>query len=109
MTNSTVTATIEILGKIYSIKCDEAELASLQQAAEYLNEKVTEIQNASNLVLPERIAIMAALNISNEFLQLSQQKHSFMHKVNQRIVNMQNKLDKAIGKALQTELNYTHD
>lgn len=107
MTNPTISTTIEILGKAYPIKCPEDELAALQQAAEFLNQKMCEVQESGKVINAERIAIITALNISYEFLQLDQQKQSFLQKVNQRISHLQDKLDTAIGKALQTELIYT--
>ena len=38
-----VSATIEILGKFYPIRCPESELQSLQEAALFLNEKMCEV------------------------------------------------------------------
>ncbi|VVC76878.1 Cell division protein ZapA [Aquicella siphonis] len=107
MTHKSISTTIEILGKPYPIKCPENELASLHEAAAFLNKKMTETQESGNVINLERIAIITALNITYQFLQLDQQKSSFMHKVNQRISHLQDKLDTAINKALQTELIYT--
>ncbi len=102
-----VNTTIEILGKMYPIRCPESELASLQQAAEYLNQKMTEVEASGKAINLERIAIITALNISNQYLQLDQQKNNHMNKINQRITHLQNKLDAAINQTLQTELIYT--
>lgn len=107
MTNQPVNSTIEILGKPYPVRCLESELPSLQEAAQYLNDKMTEIQSSGKAINLERIAIIAALNITHQFLQLDQQKSSFMVKMNQKITHLQDKLDAAINKALQTELVYT--
>lgn len=107
MTNKPVHTTIEILGKSYPIKCPEHELASLQEAAAFLNQKMAETQESGNVINLERIAIITALNIAHQFLQMDKQKSSFAQKVNQRISHLQDKLDTAINKALQTELIYT--
>lgn len=107
MTDKIINTTIEILGKFYSIRCPESELNSLQQAAQYLNKKMTEVQDSGKAINLERIAIIAALNITNELLQSDQQKSSLMGKINQRISSLQDKLDTAINKALQSELVYT--
>jgi len=109
MTDKIINTTIEILGKFYSIRCPESELNSLQLAAQHLNKKMTEVQDSGKAINLERIAIIAALNIANEFLQLDQQKSSLMGKINQRISSLQDKLDSAINKTLQTELVYTAD
>lgn len=107
MTTKIVNVTVEILGKSYTIRSPEPELSSLQQAAQFLNQKMAEVQESGKAINLERIAIITALNIAHQFLQLDQQKSSFMCKVNQRISNLQDKLDTAINKALQTELIYT--
>jgi cell division protein ZapA len=107
MTEKTVTSMVEILGKPYSIKCLESELESLQKAANYLSEKMLEVQESGKAINLERIAIITALNIAHQFLQTDNQKNSFVNKINQRIVNLQDKLDSAINKILQTEFIYT--
>lgn len=101
-----ITTTIEILGKPYPIKCPESELKSLQQAAIYLNQKMSEVKDSGKAINLERIAIISALNITHQFLELDRQKSNLMNKVNQRITQIQDKLDTAINKSLQTDLIY---
>lgn len=101
-----ITATIEILGKLYPVRCPETELQSLQEAASFVNKKMAEVQDSSKAINLERIAIITSLNIAHQFLQLDQQKNSFLSKINQRITHMQDKIDIAINQALQTELVY---
>jgi cell division protein ZapA len=105
MTN-TVNTTIEILGKLYPIKCEESELSFLQQAAEYLNQKMNEVKESGKVINLERIAIITALNLAHQFLQLDQQKSHHMNKINQHISKLQDKLDATINQSLQTELIY---
>lgn len=107
MTDKIVTTTIEILGKLYPVRCPESELKSLQQAAEHLNQKMSEVQESGKAINLERIAIITALNITHDFLRLDQQKSSMMNKINQRITYIHDKLDSAINKTVQTELIYT--
>ena len=106
MTNL-IDTTIEILGKHYPVRCPESELVSLQQAAQYLNNKMNEVQESGKVINLERIAIITALNIASQFLQMDQQKNSFMNKINQRISTLQDKLDSAMNKKSQTEFVYT--
>jgi cell division protein ZapA len=107
MTDKTVSSTIEILGKPYPIRCPESELQALQEAAKYLHDKMSEVQESGKAINLERIAIITALNIAYELLQGEQQKSSIVTKVHQRIMHLHDKLDTAINKALQTELIYT--
>lgn len=107
MNNKTITSTIEILGKLYPVRCTESELPSLLKAANYLNEMMLEVQESGKAINLERIAIITALNITHQFLQLDNQQNSLVTRINQRITQLQNKLETAMAKAMQTELVYT--
>lgn len=107
MTDNTISSTIEILGKPYPVRCLESELKSLQQAAKFLHEKMSEVQKSGKAINLERIAIITALNIANLFLQLEEQNHQSTHKINQRITHLHSKLDTAIHKSIQAELIYS--
>lgn len=102
-----INTTIEILGKHYPIRCQESEYESLLQAAEYINRKMRDVQVSGKAINLERIAIITALNIAHEFLQLDQQKDGLMSKINHRITLLQHKFEAAINNAKQTELVYT--
>ncbi len=109
MSDKSINATIEILGKYYQIRCPESQVESLQQAAKFVNEKMSEVQESGKAINIERIAIITALNIAHDFLQQDQQKSTLMNNINERISNLQDKLDIAINKPTQTELVYTSD
>lgn len=96
MSEKIVNTTIEILGKLYPIRCPEPEVKSLQQAAEYLNQKMAEVQDSGKVINLERIAIITGLNITYEYLRLTQQKNNFLDNINQRIVHLQEKVDNAL-------------
>jgi cell division protein ZapA len=59
---------INIMGREFRVACGPDEQASLLQAVEYLNRKMQEIKDQGKINGLDRIAIMAALNISHEFL-----------------------------------------
>lgn len=107
MSEKIVNTTIEILGKFYPVRCPESEVKSLQIAAEFLNKKMFEVQESGKTINLERIAIITALNITYQFLELDQQKKSLMDKINHRITQLQDKLDLAVDKTLQAELIYS--
>lgn len=60
--------TIIIMGKEYRIACPEEEKANLQASADLLNDKLDEIKKQGSVIGTERIAIMAALNMSHDIL-----------------------------------------
>jgi len=63
--------TIMIMGKEYRVACPEEEKANLQASADLLNEKLNEIKQQGSVIGTERIAIMAALNLSHDILNNS--------------------------------------
>ncbi|MEE9332226.1 MAG: cell division protein ZapA [Methylophilaceae bacterium] len=59
---------VEILGREFTISCTEDERQGLLDAVNYLDKKMRDIRDAGKVVGLERIAIMAALNLSHEVL-----------------------------------------
>ena len=70
------TVTVRILDKDYHIACPVSESTNLERAAEYLDKKMREIRRAGKVIGAERIAVMAALNITHE-LQSKQHNDLF--------------------------------
>ena|SRR5579862_1738773 len=106
MTDKIVNASISILGKIYPIRCRESELPSLERAASYLNDKMTEVQDSGKVINLERIAIITALNMANQLLQQEQQKSHLVDKISHHINRLQERLDLTTNKTRQTDLLY---
>ena len=107
MTDKTVTASIEILGKIYPVRCPESEAASLQMAAKMLNQKMAEVQESGKAINLERIAIITALNMAHQLLQIDSQKNSVMQRINHRLQQLQIRVDNALSDTVATELIYS--
>ncbi len=72
------------MDKEYRIACPEEEKDNLRASADLLNEKLGEIKQAGAVIGTERIAIMAALNLSHEILH-SQSLVTEHGDLNQRI------------------------
>ena len=72
---STETSTLEvfILDKSYRISSPESEQDSLRASAAYLDRKMREIRGGGKIIGLERIAVIAALNITHELLSTSRQ------------------------------------
>ena len=74
-----VAVTVSILDRDYQIACTEEEREPLHAAAAYLDKKMREIRDLGSVIGADRIAVMAALNIAHEFLQLKpleQEQHT---------------------------------
>ena len=95
-TTTATTATIELMGKPYQIKCQENEIPALQKAAEYLNGTLKSLPNTGKLLAPEKLGIMAALNLASQILELEQQMSQNLLFLNQRLNSLQAKLESAL-------------
>lgn len=60
------TVTVRIMDKDYHIACPAQESENLERAAEYLDKKMRGIRRSGKVIGAERIAVMAALNITYE-------------------------------------------
>lgn len=58
--------TVNILEKEYRVACPSHEKDALKASAELLNDRLTEIKASGSVLGTERIAVMAALNMSHE-------------------------------------------
>ncbi len=70
---STETVFVKILDKDYQVACPREERAALQESAELLDERMRMIKRSGSVIGLERIAVMAALNLSHELLQAKRQ------------------------------------
>ena len=93
--------TVTILGKEFIVACPEDERAALVAAAGYLDKKMREIQTSGKVIGTERTAIMAALNIAHELLEL-RERGGMSLDMSQKIKFLQNKIDAALRWDAQT-------
>lgn len=66
--SSSNSVTVQILDKEYSIICPQEERNNLVSAARYLDGKMREIRSSGKVIGADRIAVMAALNITHDLL-----------------------------------------
>lgn len=97
------TTTIEILGRPYPIRCDESEIESLLGAAEFLEEKMKLLRRSGQIISGDRIAVIAALNMAHDLLVLEWKTNL----IQQKLIQLQNKLDNALENNAEQELNPT--
>jgi len=87
---------ITILGKEFMVACPDGEREALSEAARHLDERMREIQTGGNVVGGERVAVMAALNLANELLQLRRQAGSLPDGFDARLSALHSKIDAAL-------------
>ena len=61
---------VSIMGREFRVACEPGEQKALLESVAYLNRKMQEIKDQGKITGMERVAIMAALNISHEFLTM---------------------------------------
>ena len=106
MTESRKTLSVHILDKEYRILCKTAETESLTMSALYLDKKMREIRNSGKVVGLERIAVMAALNITHDYLLSKSNKEDYIQSVREELQGLLEKIEGAI-RSHQTEFAYS--
>ena len=92
---------VSILDREFLIGCTPDERAGLIAAAAYLDGKMREIRGASRAQGLDRIAVMAALNITHELLQSRQKNDADGDAVAQQLQALRAKLDAALAPRLK--------
>jgi len=70
MNSTTKTLDIKLLDRELRVACPDEERGELLDAVAYLDKKMREIRDAGKIASVERIALMAALNITHELLSV---------------------------------------
>ena len=92
------TLDVSIMGRTYKVACGDNERDALLAAVEYLDIKMNEIKKAGKVASAERIAVMAALNITHELLSCRNSGAGFDIEALKRRMNvMEATLDEALA------------
>ena len=91
-----LTVTLHILDKEYRVACPPEERSNLEQAARHLDTTMRDIRNSGKVIGVERIAVMAALNITHEMLTGSYQQDSTLSAQQAQISELVKRLDQAL-------------
>ena len=100
----TKTVSVTILDKEYLIACPEEERHDLIRSADYLDRKMREIRDAGKIIGSDRIAVMAALNISHELLTQGGESGKMDSSIGQRIKGLEAKIEDALYRSRQLEI-----
>ena len=87
---------ISIMGREFRVACQPDEQEALLKAVDYLNRKMQEIKEAGKITGLDRIAIMAALNISHEFLT-TRPGGVDVSEIKRRMTHIETTLDRALA------------
>jgi cell division protein ZapA len=82
------TLEVKILDKEYLVACPPDKQKELREASMQLDSKMREIRSSGKVFGSERIAVMAALNLTYELMQTSLTSSSDQQKMNKLEVQM---------------------
>jgi len=92
-----VPVSVYILDKEYRVVCKEGEQEGLRASAQYLDRRMREIRQSGRIIGADRIAVIAALNITHELLEQRTAQDRSEQAINQRIHGLQKKIEVALG------------
>jgi cell division protein ZapA len=90
------TLDVRILDREFRVACPEDEQAALLESVAYLDRKMRDIRDAGKIASIERIAIMAALNITHDLLSTRLGGGFDMAEFKRRMNAMQANMDAAL-------------
>jgi len=96
MSNETVF--VKILDKEYQVACPREERQALIESAQLLDERMKTIRGSGAVIGLERIAVMAALNLSHELLQAKSTRTPSTADTTD-LQRLSNKIDKVLNNA----------
>jgi cell division protein ZapA len=91
------TLDVTILDREFRVACPTEERAELLDAVAYLDKNMREIKEAGKITSVERIAIMAALNITHELLTTRLGSGFDMSDFKRRMESMQAAIDTVLA------------
>lgn len=94
---------ITIMGKEYTVACPDEKREDLITAASYLDKNMRDIQKSGASLGSERLAVMAALNLSHDLLILRNEGGA-SDEVEKRIRKMRKSIEATLDKQGEIEL-----
>ena len=97
MSGTTKTLDVKILDRELRVACPEDERGELLDAVAYLDKKMREIRDTAKVASVERIALMAALNITHELLTTKVGRGFDLAEFKRRMDRMETAIDQALA------------
>mgnify|MGYP002715055517 CR=1 FL=1 len=91
--SQTEPVSVRILDREYTVGVDADERDSLHAAARMLDAKMREIRGSNRMAAVDRVAVLAALNLAHELLQLRADSESKDRELARSLGELQRKLD----------------
>ena len=95
---------VRMMDKEFVVACSYEERSALLDSAEYLNARMREVRDSGKVVGLDRIAVMVALNLANELLQLRQRDGQLENDFAGRVRSLRERVESSLEKSQQLEL-----
>ena len=96
MSNGNEPVTVRILEREYRVMCAPEERRALMESALHLDQQMRHIRDSGRVSSMDKIAVMCALNLSEEVLKLRQELAERREQVDDRIRHLATRLDQAL-------------
>lgn len=105
MSTDNQTVSMRILDKEYQVACPPDQQADLLAAASFLDQQMRKIRESGKVVGLERIAVMAALNVTYDLKKCqSSTSEQLSSGSSDQVRKLNNKLDGALQRLMQLEM-----
>ncbi|MDG2141244.1 MAG: cell division protein ZapA [Gammaproteobacteria bacterium] len=104
MSNQPSAVEVKILDKEYQVNCPPSDQEALMKSARYLDESMRKIKDRGNIHGAEKIAVMAALNITHDMLRKNRLINETRHITAQQVKGLEEKIDTALASSRQLEI-----
>lgn len=89
--------TIKILDRPYKIKCNIQDAVKLQEAADYIDQQMRKMRQSNPTTSPEGMAVVTALNVYYELIEIKNQKNQRIDAMNQRINDLGRRIEEKLA------------
>ena len=104
MTANGARVSVRILDKEYQVACPQEEHDDLLRCAQLLNQRMREIRDSGKIIGLDRIAVMAALNITHDLIAADRADNKVDDALGDRIRMLRERVEAALEQGQQLEL-----
>ena len=103
MSEQSTVIQVTILDKEYQVNCPPSDQEALIKSARYLDENMRKIKGRGNIHGAEKIAVMAALNITHDMLLKNLLINETRQTTSEQVQSLEQKIDLALASSRQLE------
>ena len=96
MSQKPPTVSLMIMGKEYKITCDPEEQEELIYSAQKLDQQMRKMRDSGKVAGPDRIAVMAALNLAHELQMLKSEHTRLLDRFDESLIKLSKKIENVL-------------